>query len=95
MADEDLNRYAAAAHAMQSGVAFDLDRDPDGCSPKELRVGINAAHVGQLALARLLIARGLFTEDEYMAAQADAMQDEVRAYEQRLSAELGTRVHLT
>ena len=69
---ENHRRYTAALHAVQSAVKFDIEYDPTGAAgnPKHLRVGINSILVDHGALAHLLIERGVFTEDEYMAALA-------------------------
>lgn len=93
-------RYEAAAHAMQSGVAFGKNsawvNDPAGhaCNPKHLRVGINTALCDHAALVRLLIALGLFTEAEYVEALADEMEREAKRYEQALSKEYGGNIKL-
>jgi hypothetical protein len=78
-------RIHAAQHAMQSGVATKMAIEPGETSPKHLRVGVNAAMVGNAALARLLIAKGLITEEEYFAELADGMEAEQRLYEQFLT----------
>jgi hypothetical protein len=45
---DDRKRYHDALHAVQSGVAVMIQREPDGeASPKHLRVGVNAAMLGQ------------------------------------------------
>ncbi|RWE95732.1 hypothetical protein [Mesorhizobium sp.] len=90
----DNARYTAALHAMQSGVAMEMNHNPAPTAPKHLRVGINAAMVDHSALATLLIAKGVFTQDEYVAALAEAMEREKGRYEAHLSALLGTKVTL-
>ncbi len=92
MSDHD--RYMAAAHAMQSGVATEHERGSDDGTPKHLRVGVNSAQVSVAALTKLLIEKGLFTLDEYVKAQADEMEAEQARYEQRLSAALGAKITL-
>lgn len=87
--EEDHQRYLAAAHAMQSGVAHKMHVDPSETSPKHLRVGVNSAMVDAAAVARLLIAKGVFTEDEYYAAIADQMEREKALYEQFLKDHYG------
>lgn len=93
-AEEDTARYVAAAHAMQSGVAAKMNYDPAETTPKHLRVGVNSAFVSIAALTQLLIDKGVFTMDEYAAAHAKAMQDEVEKYERWLSDRVGTEVSL-
>ena len=93
-ADRARERYQRAAHAMQSGVAMEQARGGQDGNPKHLRTGINSMAVTDAALAKLLIARGVLTEEEYCEAVADEMEAEVRRYEERLSAALGTKVTL-
>jgi len=97
MTQQDVDRYAAAMHAVQSGVAMEIDAavEGHGTTPKHLRVGINSALIGQAALAGLLIERGLFTIDDYEAALATEAELEQTRYEQRLSDEFGTTVTLS
>lgn len=88
-----------AAHAMQSGVKTDMATDPSqqsqgATTPKHLRVGINSAMVDAAAVAELLVAKGIFTEDEYAEAVATAMEREQARYEQVLSARIGKPVTL-
>ena len=89
-----IERYEAAAHGMQSGVAFDLERGDQSGTPKHLRVGINAAMADHGALVTLLMAKGLFTEIEYLEALADAMEAERKRYQQHLGAPYGLEVTL-
>lgn len=88
MSQRDQDRYLAAMHAMQSGVLTEQQLGSQDGTPKHLRVGVNAAQVATAALARLLIDKGLFTLDEYVAAQADEMEAEQKRYEQRLGVRL-------
>ena len=90
------DRYLAALHAIQSGVKMIMDADPavsrqGECSSKSLRVGVNAAMIDASALALLLVAKKIITEDEYFTALAEAAEKEVRTYEERLSKMLGGR----
>lgn len=86
----DQARYHAAAHAMQSGVRLRMSSEgvpddstfwPGETSPKHLRVGVNSAMSDMGGLSRLLIAKGVITEEEYLKAIADAMEEEVASYE--------------
>lgn len=97
----DRERYKAALHAMQSGVAAEMgdisgvalaledELRGSATSPKHLRVGINAAMSDHAALVRLLIAKGLFTMEEYEKELADEMEREKARYEARLSEQHG------
>ena len=80
----DKKRYMDACHAMQSGVALKMNRDPKDTNPKHLRVGLNSAMVSNGALVELLISKGLITEGEMFEALADKMEEEVRLYESEL-----------
>ena len=82
-------RYAAAAHRMQSAVAYDITKRLFGDEPggmlsaeavnkalKDVRVGINSALSAQGGLADLLISKGVFTQEEYVQAVTVAMERE-------------------
>lgn len=92
--DADRQRYASAAHGVQSGVAIDLERNPEGGRPKHLRVGIDLLKAEQGALARLLIEKGVFSEAEYFKAMADGAEAERDRYAAEISASLGVNVRL-
>lgn len=85
-------RYAAAAHAMQSGVAGDMT--DKSLQPKHLRVGINSALVEHGALVGLLLKAGVISEADYYSALADSMEAERDRYAQELSQKLGRPVTL-
>lgn len=93
-----VKRYRIAAHAMQSGVKFNAELAQGGMSsdqtPKMLRTGINSALADQAGLANLLMAKGVFTREEYLRAMADAMEEEARRYEAMLSGMTGGKVVL-
>lgn len=91
---EHVERYYAAAHAMQSGVAQEQALGSDCGSPKHLRVGVNSAMVDVSALATLLMSKGIITADEYHQALCDAMEKEQRRYEEVLTKRMGIPVTL-
>lgn len=84
---EHVRRWHAAAHAMQTGVAYQLEipefADGQG-SPKHLRVGVNVALSDHGALVDLLIKKGVITEEEYLEAIADKMEEERDRYQDQL-----------
>ena len=94
MAQSDAERYQAALHAVQSGVELSKQHNPRELEPKQLRVGVNAAMCDHAALARLLLAKGIITEDEYTKAIADEMEREQARYEEKLSRQIGGEIHL-
>lgn len=92
----DGERYRRALHAMQSGVAMEmnLEHRQSATEPKHLRVGINAAMVDHAALAKILIDRGIITNAEYTKAVADMMETEKARYEKSLSDHFGKTITL-
>lgn len=92
--EKHFERYVAAAHAVQSGVAAMMNFNPGPTTPKHLRVGVNVAIRDSSSLAKLLIAKGVITEEEHAKAIADGMEQEVKEYEARLAAHYGTEISL-
>ena len=90
----DKERYEAAAHAMQSGVAAMMNYSPPSTSPKHLRVGVNAAFVQNAALLRLLVDKGVFALAEYEKYLADEMEREVERYQEALKRHTGKNIKL-
>lgn len=82
-----MTEYEKHLMRMQTGVAYFQDKGKE-CDPKHLRVGVNAAMSDQGGLARLLIKKGVFTEDEYVEAVTEAMGREADNYESRIQQEL-------
>lgn len=75
--------YEAALHGVQSAVAFEMSR-PESRSatePKHLRVGINSAMIDCASVARLLMAKGIFTAEEYFEALRLEANHELATYE--------------
>ncbi len=90
-------RYELAAHAMQTGVAAEIEQaghKAAAADPKYLRTGVNAAMVDSSALAGLLIGKGFITEEEYLTAIAIGMETEKARYEKLLLDKYGLRVTL-
>lgn len=79
---EDWARYEQAMHGVQSAIAFEIGRgDSTIPDPKHLRTGIDSAHISQGALAELLIEKGVFTREEYVAKCAHFAELELLGYE--------------
>lgn len=86
----DSERYHRAAHAMQSGVAIQISAGvSDETEPKHLRVGVNSALSDVGAIAGLLIAKGVFTLEEYTKAVADKMEQEEESYRNKIAKRMG------
>jgi hypothetical protein len=98
MARPDLT-YEQAAHAVQTGVAHMLHHNPRSADPKHLRTGLDLRAADAAGLARLLIAKGVFTEAEYLEAVRVAAVEEVARYEaavaDALEAKTGNRPDIT
>lgn len=88
-----MSAYHAAGHRIQSAIAALMGRDPgySATEPKHLRVGIDMSKSDQAGLVTLLIAKGVFTKDEYIAAVTQSATDEANAYETSVQAVLGHR----
>lgn len=87
MSAKEVARYHRALHAMQSGVATEMQipNTAAATEPKHLRVGLNSTFISHAAIAKLLLDKGVITQDELDAALADAAESEVAAYEHRLT----------
>jgi hypothetical protein len=87
--------YMHHAHRMQAGVEYEMNQPGnESTTPKHLRVGINTAMQDQASLVKLLIGKGIITQDEYLQAIAEGMKEEADAYERRLQEKLGPGVKL-
>lgn len=87
-------RYHAAMHAVQSGVAIDVQDQQKNVEPKHLRVGVNSALIDASAVAKLLIDKGIITAVEYYETLADLAEAEKARYETDLSARKGIKITL-
>lgn len=82
---EFLAEYARLLHAVQTGVAYAMERRPTEVAPKHLRTGLNGVMADVGSMGRLLIAKGVITHDEYFEAILDGLRREVASYERSLS----------
>lgn len=80
MTPEQMDRYLSACHAQQSAVAFLIELGDTCATPKHLRVGVNNALADVGALAKLLIGKGFFTQEEYADAVVDAAEAEAEQW---------------
>ncbi len=92
--DEELEslakEYQSLCHAMMSGVSFLSDKSDQ--TPKQLRVGINSAHVSDSAIVALLIKKGLISRKEFMQSLVEMMKCEVERYREQIAQEKGVPV---
>lgn len=89
MTAQNAQQYRALQHAMQSGVAMMMNKEPKETEPKHLRVGVNTALSDHASLARLLISKGIITQDEYEDAILAGMVIEVENYKGRIHNSFG------
>ena len=89
--------YNAAAHGVQSAIRFEMSRqgfaddeaDKVIAMLKHLRVGIDMRAADAGGLARLLVAKGVFTETEYLEHMRLAANEELARYEEHIRREYG------
>lgn len=91
---EKQQRYRELMHAVQTGVKFCLQHGSTEAEPKHLRVGLNSCFIDNTALVRLLIAKGVFTEEEHLDAVIKEAEEEVKSYELLLKEKYGATVKL-
>lgn len=92
--EEKKTKYIALCHAMQTGVAYMMQKDPSDTTPKHLRVGVNSAMVEHGALVSLMVKKGLITEDEYYDSLIEFMEREVQMYQRELESIYGAKINL-
>jgi hypothetical protein len=89
---------------VQTGIAFEFSREYEqgaGMPPevvaalKHLRTGINVVMADTGSLVRLLIRKGVITEEEYATSIVDGMQQEVLRAQQSIFNTYGLRVVLS
>ena len=91
---EFVKRDAALRHAIQTGVAYEMERGCRSAEPKHLRTGLDSAMADVSGVVQLLISKGVITQEEYFDASIRALEDEVRRYEARLSSLYGLNIRL-
>lgn len=87
-------RYRGLCHAVQTGVQFEQTRGSQDGSPKHLRTGVNMSKCDHAALVRLLVAKGVFTDLEYITELVLEAEREVKRYEDRILEQYDVKVTL-
>lgn len=75
--------YEEAMHGVQSAIAHAINLGEKLATPKHLRVGVDSCMVTDDAVARLLIKKGLITEEEYIEEVRIAANRELDKWEIR------------
>lgn len=98
--------YTELIHAMQSGCEYGVGgmtgNPPVGPQAalnrwreqKHLRVGVNSVNVSLGALSKLLVAKGLITDLEYIQAVVDELRAMVTQLEAEITQRFGMKVTL-
>ena len=90
---EYFDEYKRHMGRVQSGILAKMMRWPSFndmcCNPKHIRVGIDSAMVSDRAMFDLLVAKGVFTEEEYAKALRDSAKREADTHEKELGFKLG------
>lgn len=82
--DAFMQEYERLAHAIQSAIAYELGLGLDaGATPKHLRVGVDLQRADQGSVVRLLVKKGLITDDEVKEAILEGLHAEVERAEQQ------------
>lgn len=76
-------------YAKQVQTAIGFRPNKKMLEPKHLRVGIDMSKADMKGLVELLIAKGVFTADEYMAAVTKSAADEAELQRAALAQEMG------
>ncbi len=87
-------KYNALLHAMQTGIAYTLEKDFSSGTPKHLRVGVNSAMVEAGVICKILIDKGIITLEEYQERVLEGLQKEVDMYEREISEHYGHPIKL-
>lgn len=93
--------YEAAMHGVQSAIKFELEQSGWAVNHpalatviKHLRTGIDARAADAQGLASLLIAKGVFTLEEYTEVLRLAANEELSRYQQHCRDTYGLPSHV-
>lgn len=93
--EEFMHKYEELAHAIQTGIAYNMT-DPHfkDAEPKHLRVGIDLERIDSGSLCRLLLDKGVITEEDYQTYILQGLHNEVLMREAEIKRRLGVVVKL-
>lgn len=72
-----MRRETALSHAIQSAIAFQIQAGCEAATPKHLRVGVDTSKADHGALVKLLVEKGVFTEEEYFVEMIAGLEREL------------------
>lgn len=87
--EEFANRNTQLRHAIQTGIEYERQWNPKFLDPKHIRVGLDSNQCEVGAIVKLLIDKGLITEEEYFDYSIKFLEMEVARYEQVLQERFG------
>jgi hypothetical protein len=87
--------YEAAVHGVQSAIAHKIGTGWNGASDKHLRVGVDMSKADMLGLVMLLIAKGVFTEEEYIEHMRLAANTELAMHEEEIKQQFPAGADVT
>jgi len=80
-------RYVKAAHVVQAAIGFNPNKT--ALEPKHMRTGIDMSKADMEGLVTLLIEKGVFTSEEYVAALEASAEREAERHKLVLAGEMG------
>jgi DNA-binding ferritin-like protein (Dps family) len=92
--EEKWERSTQLLHAVQSGIAMTIEKGSTRATPKHLRVGVDNSIIMHSAICKLLFAKGIITEDEYLDQYIELLEEEVDKEEKTLSEVFGADIRL-
>lgn len=96
--------YEAALHGIQSAIKFEMgqknpkivERNPAIAEAlKHLRVGIDTSKADHVALAFLMVSKGVFTWNEYAEAMRIGVNEELARYTEHCVKQYGLPPHVS
>lgn len=93
---EFMKEYVGIGHAIQTGILLELEHENQTAQNmfKHLRTGLNLVMSDHGSLGRLLVKKGLITQEEYFTTVLEGLKTELESLEKKLSERFGHEVHL-
>jgi len=82
-----MDSYQQSAKKVQAAIGYNPNKK--ALEPKHLRVGIDMSKADQKGLVDLLIAKGVFTKEEYIDAVTQSAAEEAELQRAALANEMG------
>lgn len=92
--EEFMKENTRLRHAIQTGIEYEKEYNPQFLTPKHMRVGIDCNQVELAAIVHLLVEKGIIKETEYFEYSLRFMKLEVENCERRLSEKYNVKITL-